>query len=84
VIDSLPAKYRVVFALRDMQGLSTKETAECLQIREEAVKIRMFRARALLQKKIDVRLGAGLRKSFQFDGERCDRIVSNVMQRIMI
>jgi RNA polymerase sigma-70 factor (ECF subfamily) len=83
VIDSLPPKYRVVFALRDMQGLTTKETAECLKIREEAVKIRMFRARALLQKKIDARLGAGLRKLFQFDGERCDRIVSNVMRRIM-
>jgi RNA polymerase sigma-70 factor (ECF subfamily) len=66
-----------------MQGLTTKETAECLKIREEAVKIRMFRARALLQKKIDARLGAGLRKLFQFDGERCDRIVSNVMRRIM-
>jgi RNA polymerase sigma-70 factor, ECF subfamily len=82
VIDSLPPKYRAVFALRDLQGLSTIETAECLQIGEEAVKTRLFRARALLRKRLDAKLGAGLRKLFQFDGERCDRIVHNVMQRI--
>ncbi len=82
VIDSLPPKYRAVFALRDLQGLSTQETAECLQIGEEAVKTRMFRARALLRKRLDAKLGAGLRKLFQFDGERCDRIVNHVMKRI--
>jgi RNA polymerase sigma-70 factor (ECF subfamily) len=82
VIDTLPAKYRIVFALRELQELSTEETAHCLQISEEAVKSRLFRARSLLRKKIDSRIGSGIRRLYQFDGERCDRIVAAVLKRI--
>ena len=82
VIETLPGKYRVVFALREMEGLSTEETAECLGLSEEAVKSRLFRARSLLRKKIDHRIGASIRRLYQFDGERCDRIVSAVMNAI--
>lgn len=82
VIDTLPAKYRIVFALRELQELSTEETARCLQISEEAVKSRLFRARSLLRKKIDSRIGSGIRRLYQFDGQRCDRIVAAVLKRI--
>ena len=82
VIDTLPAKYRIVFALREIEEMSTEETASCIGISEEAVKTRLFRARTLLRKKIDSRLGAGVRRLYQFDGVRCDRIVSAVMKRL--
>jgi RNA polymerase sigma-70 factor, ECF subfamily len=42
---SLPAKYREVFILRDVQCLSITDTAQALQISEAAVKTRLLRAR---------------------------------------
>ena len=83
VIESLPREYRIVFVLRQLQGLSTEETSECLQITEEAVKTRLHRARGLLRRKIDARIGAGIRRLYQFDGQRCDRIVTGVLATIL-
>lgn len=81
-IDSLPEKYRLVFILREVEGLSTEETAESLEVGEEAVKSRLFRARGLLRARINERM-RGIRSNlFQFAGERCDRTVSRVFERI--
>jgi RNA polymerase sigma-70 factor (ECF subfamily) len=44
-IVSLPSKYREVLVMRDIQHLSTAETAQVLQITENAVKTRLLRAR---------------------------------------
>jgi len=51
-IKALPHKYRLVFNLRDIEGFSTKETAEILEISIEAVKTRLHRARTALREKI--------------------------------
>jgi RNA polymerase sigma factor (sigma-70 family) len=51
-VDSLPERYRVVFAVREMGEASTAEAAASLGITEQCVKSRMLRARRLLQKKI--------------------------------
>jgi RNA polymerase sigma-70 factor (ECF subfamily) len=48
-IDELPASLRIVFVLRDLQGLSTRETAEVLDLSEMAVKTRLSRARLRLR-----------------------------------
>lgn len=48
-IRSLPPLYRAVVALRDIEGLSTAETAEALDISEGAVKTRLHRARIFLR-----------------------------------
>lgn len=48
-IDKLPASLRVVFVLRDIQGLSTLESAEVLDLSETAVKTRLSRARLRLR-----------------------------------
>jgi RNA polymerase sigma-70 factor, ECF subfamily len=48
-IDRLPASLRVVFVLRDIQGLSTLETADVLDLSETAVKTRLSRARLRLR-----------------------------------
>jgi RNA polymerase sigma-70 factor (ECF subfamily) len=53
VIDELPPDFRVVFVLRDVEGLSTEETAETVGISEAAVKSRLLRARLKLRQKLN-------------------------------
>jgi len=48
-VESLPTSLRVVFLLRDIEGLSTRETAEVLNLSEMAVKTRLSRARLQLR-----------------------------------
>lgn len=48
-IDKLPAKYRVVFVLRDLEGLSIEETSKTLGLSPANVKIRLMRARLFLR-----------------------------------
>jgi len=80
--DRLPQNYRSVFMLRDIEGLSTAETAECLDISEDSVKVRLHRARSLLRKDIYAQTGAATTAAFQFLGARCDRMVTAVLERI--
>src|SRR5689334_9655478 len=54
---SLPETYRTVLMLRDIDNLSTAETAECLDLTEENVKVRLHRARALLRRELYARAG---------------------------
>ncbi len=53
----LDDKYRVVFALRDIEGLSVRETAEATGLTESAVKVRLLRARMALREKLTRALG---------------------------
>ncbi|OJV25500.1 MAG: hypothetical protein BGO32_00325 [Bacteroidetes bacterium 37-13] len=48
-INNLPEKYRAVFMLREIEGLSSEETAACLELTESNVKVRLFRAKNLLR-----------------------------------
>lgn len=73
-IDGLPDLYRAVFILRQVQGLGTAETAECLKVTPDAVKTRLRRARALLRKELDASVGPMGPGMFRFDGERCARM----------
>jgi len=52
-IQKLPTPYRLALVLRDMEQLSTKETAEVLDVSEETVKIRLHRARLFLRKELE-------------------------------
>src|SRR5262245_9536171 len=65
-VDALPEAYRVVFMLREIEGLSTSETAAGLSLGEEAVKTRLHRARGMLRRTIAQRLGAASAQAFQF------------------
>ena len=51
-VEQLPPKMRVVFVLRDIEGLSTRETAEVLDLSETAVKTRLSRARLRLRQSL--------------------------------
>jgi len=81
-IDSLPEKYRLVFILREVEGLSTAEAADSLKLSLVTVKTRLHRARALLRRQLLALAGPGIAGSFRFLGRRCDRIVGAVMRRI--
>jgi RNA polymerase sigma-70 factor (ECF subfamily) len=82
VIDALPETYRSVFVLREVERLSTSETAQCLELSEEAVKTRLHRSRALLRRELEGRLGPAISEAYAFLGIRCDRIVTRVLVRI--
>ena len=56
-LDDLDPKYRAVFTLRDIQQLSTRETAELLGITENNVKVRLLRARLQLRERLTKSLG---------------------------
>ncbi len=51
-IVDLPKKYRMVVALREMEGFSTEETAQILDISTANVKVRLHRARLFLREKL--------------------------------
>lgn len=81
-VDGLPDAYRVVFMLRDVEGLSTNETSEALDLGEEAVKTRLHRARAMVRRAVASRLGQAASGTFQFQAPRCDRVVAFVLERL--
>jgi len=58
-IEELPEIYRVVIVLRDIEELSTQETADILEISEQAVKTRLHRARLAVRQQLDAHLQKG-------------------------
>jgi RNA polymerase sigma-70 factor (ECF subfamily) len=61
-IRNLPVKLRVVFLMRDVEGLSIKETSEALDLTETAVKTRLLRARLFLREHLSGYFGERLRQ----------------------
>ena len=53
VILELPPQYRAVVVLRDLEELSTEETAEILGLKPDAVKTRLHRARMAMRQTLD-------------------------------
>jgi RNA polymerase sigma-70 factor (ECF subfamily) len=81
-IDELPVAFRTVFVMREVEEMSVHETAACLGIPDTTVRTRLFRARALLREALARDMDLGAVDVFGFAGERCDRIVAGVMERI--
>jgi RNA polymerase sigma-70 factor (ECF subfamily) len=81
-VDSLGDGYRAVFVLRDVEGLSTPETAALLDLSVPNVKVRLHRARAALRGELERRLGDEVRSLWSFDGARCDRLTAAVWHRL--
>ncbi len=81
-ITALPTPFRTVFMLRDVEELSTAETAAVLETNEQTVKTRLHRARALLRKALYKRAGAASTAAFQFGFARCDRVVAGVLAKL--
>ena len=68
--------------LRDVEEMCTAETADALEISQENVKTRLHRGHALLCKELLARVSSNASSAFPFMGERCDRVVVSVLQRI--
>jgi len=77
----LPQGNREVMVLRDVLELDTAETAACLGLSEEAVRVRLHRARAAVAAALSERT---LDAVYSFDGTRCDRVTGNVMAAIVL
>lgn len=57
-LEELPESLRLVFILRDVEGLSTEDTAETLGIKQGAVKVRLLRARLKLREYLTTAFGS--------------------------
>ena len=82
-IGKLPENFRMVFVLREVEGLSVEETATVLEIREETVKTRLLRARRRLQQELDPELREALHGAFPFAGADCDRLTERVLAKFL-
>ena len=82
-ISSLPPLYRAVFVMREVEGLDTAETAECLEVSEDVVKTRLRRSRALLRHALLERAGVATATAFSFHLTRCNRVVARVLEAIV-
>jgi RNA polymerase sigma-70 factor, ECF subfamily len=78
----LPDQYRTVIMLRDIDELSTAETAAVLDLTEHNVKVRLHRGRAMMRDRLFARVGGNGKNAFPFMGSRCDRVVIGVFARL--
>lgn len=83
-LDDLPEMYRGIVILREVEGLSTAETAEALATSEDVVKTRLHRGKALLHKRLTAMADHQLGQAFPFGARRCDRVVGAVMRWIAL
>jgi len=79
-LTSIPLEYRMVFSLRELNGMSTAQTAEALDISETNVKVRLNRAKHMLREKVEKMYTP--EDIFEFNLIYCDRIVDDVMKVI--
>jgi RNA polymerase sigma-70 factor, ECF subfamily len=81
-IDHLSDGAREVFMLRQVEGMSTEEVAEALDVSADVVKTRLSRARAALRRDLLEHADAAASNVFRFLRPRCDRVVAAVLPAI--
>ena len=81
-VEALPDSLRAVFCLREVEGLSTEQTADALDLTAENVRVRLHRAKRSLRQTLDQRIGREVRRLYLFEAPRCDRVVEAVFVRI--
>src|SRR6476469_3232926 len=79
-LEKLPLIYKTVFILREVEGFSVAETAELLDISPVSVKVRLNRAKAVLQKRLEESYSTA--DIFEFNLVYCDQMVNTVMEHI--
>lgn len=82
ITDELPEGFRMVFVLRDVEGLSIEETADLLSLNTNTVKTRLYRAHRLLRTAIETRFSASFDDIFPFDGSRCTQMAQRVIAQL--
>lgn len=81
ILTKIPEDYRIVFVLREVQNLSVKEVADALEISADNVKVRMHRARQMLQKMILKKIGEA--DIFEYHKKYCSVLTKTVMSKII-
>jgi len=81
-IDGLPAPFRTVLILRDVEEVSVQQTGSLLGIRPETVKTRLHRARRLLREKLGAEFASALKDVFPFERPRCDALAARVLNQL--
>jgi RNA polymerase sigma-70 factor (ECF subfamily) len=81
-IDVLPEIYRAVLIMREVEGMTTAEVAEVLAVEPEVIKTRLHRARRALRAALESRVGEEMKSTYSFGNERCDRVVTAVLERL--
>lgn len=79
-LGKIPEEYRMVFSLREINGMNVAETAELLHISEANVKVRLNRCKALLRTEIE-KSYAG-EELFEFNAVYCNAVTARVMNII--
>ena len=79
-VQKIPLIYRTVFMLREVEGFSVSETADLLHITATNVKVRLNRAKALLQKEIEQVYSR--HELFSFNLIYCDAVVQKVFEKL--
>jgi RNA polymerase sigma-70 factor (ECF subfamily) len=83
-VAALPDAFRTVFVLREVEGLSSEETAEILDVPVATVKTRLFRSRRRLQEMLEPELGTVLSGSFPFAGNDCAALTKRVLAALAL
>ena len=80
-IDQLPEQYKIVYMLREVEGMESEEVAACLGLTYSNVKVRLYRAKSMLKKRLE-ELSVP-QNVFEFGNEKCDQMVEQVMKKIL-
>jgi len=78
-IVELPAEFRTVFVMRDVEGMSVEEVAEALDTLPATIKTRLFRARRRLREALAPEVHASLTGAFPFAGADCAAMTERVV-----
>lgn len=79
-ISQLEPKYRVVYIMREIEGLTMKEISDCLDISNSNAKVRLHRARSMIKE--DMYNRSYSHNLYEFGFAQCDEIVERVMQSL--
>jgi RNA polymerase sigma-70 factor (ECF subfamily) len=83
-VADLPDHFRTVFVLREIEGLTSDETAEVLELPVATVKTRLFRSRGRLQEALAPEVAAVLNGAFPFAGSDCAAMTARVLRELGI
>ena len=81
-VAKLPDNFRMVFILREIEGLSVQEVAETLEIEPGTVKTRDLRARRLLRETLAPEMQSALAGTFPFAGADCEGLTQRVIRHL--
>jgi len=81
-VANLPEDFRLIFVLREMEGMSVRDTAEATGLPEATVKTRLFRARKLLRKALEPHFTDLFSDAVTFAGADCIAMTDRILQAL--